>query len=85
MYNTRSRMSSKLVKLYSSADLALIERLLSAGMLDIEGGKLLQHRIVPYARRNEGVAWRPHPDLPGCVVIDEPFRPESWQGYSLED
>ena len=75
LYNTHMRMSSRQDR--------LIKHLLSIGVLDYENSKLIQHRIVPYACRHEGTRWRSHPDLPGCVIIDEPFNPKTWEDCPL--
>ena len=75
MYTTRSRMSSRQDR--------LIKHLLSIGVLDYKDGKLIQRQLVPYARRHEGLSWQHSPDLPGCVIIDVPFDPETWEDYPI--
>lgn len=80
---TPEQQADEIVKGYNRKELALIELLLNIEAIDVEDGKLIQHLIVPYARRHEGIRWWHHPELPGCVFIDQPFNPETWEGFPI--
>jgi len=79
---TPEQQADEIIKGRSRKELALIELLLNIGEIEVEDGKLIQQLSVPYALLYEGIRWWHHPERLGYVVIDQPFNPEDWEGFS---